>query len=93
MPREEPREAKPKAINNADHGIQRVEEAESLRHHAALKPDGRNIKSKLNHERHNETEISILDHECGNPGADAERGAEYQKHEEREKQDQHGVGA
>ena len=64
-------EAPAETVYDSHHRIERIEEAKPLRNDAALESDRRDIKAELDHERDNETEIAILDHEGGDPQADS----------------------
>src|SRR5271166_4761277 len=66
-------QAPAETIYDSHHRIERVEEAKPLWNYAALEADWRDIKTKLDHEWDNETEITIPDHEGGDPQTHSER--------------------
>ena len=74
-----PQHTPTEAIDDPDHGIQRVEEAILVRDDGAQKTNWRNIKPKLNGERDDEPKIAVLHHQSRHPQADGKRSGKGQK--------------
>ncbi len=79
-------EAPAEAVNDADHGVQRVEEAVLLGDDAGTEADRRDVEAELDDEGDDEAEIPIFDVQGGEPEAGPEGGeeGEHNKHGEEE---------
>lgn len=64
------------AVDDANHGIERVEKAPLVRDDTAAESDGRKVESKLDYKGDDVPEIAIFDVEGGEPKAEAESGSE-----------------
>src|SRR5258708_21175139 len=77
-------DAPSKAIDNPDHGVERIDQAPLLRYHTGAETDRRNIHAELNDEWNHVAEIPVLDIERGHPQRGTEEGKEGQEHEKRQ---------
>ncbi len=80
-------EAPAEAIDDADHGIQRVEEAVLLGDDAGTETDWRNIKPELDDEGDDGAEIPVFDIQRGEPEAGPEGGKEGEENEDGEEEE------
>src|SRR5262249_36769945 len=70
-----------KAVDDADHRIEAIQESPLLRYHRAGEADRRNIHAKLHNERDDVTEIAVFNIQCSNEQRRPKTGEHGQNYE------------
>ena len=71
-------------VDDADHGVEGIEESPFFRNDAARKADRRDIEAKLDDEGNDVAEVAVFDVERGKPEAEAEGGAKGEHEKKRQ---------
>src|SRR5712671_5784962 len=79
-------QAPAEAVDDADHGVERIEKTPLVRHDGGTEAHRRHIKAKLHDEWNDVAEIPIFDVEGRDPEADAQARRESNGREHRQQQ-------